>query len=384
MPWQETCVMNLKISLISDWLSGKFTKVMLSQKYMISRPTVDKWLGRYHASGPAGLYDQSKKPKHSPNATPEWMQTRIVEVRQRYSHWGPKKIKDYLALKEPAHQWPADSTVGDILKRHNLVKPRKQKKRVSVYPGHLTPSEYPCQVWNVDFKGDAKLGNGQRCYPLTLSDDFSRYLLCCQGQTSTAQQPVRQCFEVAFREFGLPEVIKSDNGVPFASRAIGGLSQLSMWFVQLGIVPERIDKGKPTQNARHERLHKTLKEGSMSPPRYSMTAQQKAFDLFRYEYNELRSHEALERKTPAAVFRSSKVAYPGCFKLIEYDLDMVVRKVRQNGEIKWKGNLIYAGAILAGEAIGLKAINEGYWAIYYSFLHIGYLNEKNMRVESIQ
>ena len=285
---------------------------------------------------------------------------------------------------EPEHHWPADSTVGEILKRAGWVKPRRRVRRVSVYPEHLTQSENACHVWNIDFKGDVELGNGERCYPLTLSDDFSRYLLCCQGLESTARLPVKSLLEGAFREFGQPGVVKSDNGVPFAARTIGGLSQLSIWLVQHGIVPERIDKGKPTQNGRHERLHKTLKEAVMKPPRQSMKAQQKSFDKFRYEYNELRTHESLERQTPSKVFKVSKVDYCEVPPPIDYDVDKSVRKVLPSGEIKWKNHAIYIGQILAGEYIGLKETKTDKLEIYYSFLHIGHLNEKVMKVERIK
>lgn len=384
MPWNENCVMDLKVSLIADWLSGELTKMMLSQKYNMSRPTVDKWLHRYAASGIEGLHEHSRRPTHSPNATPEWMQTRLIEVKRTHRYWGPKKVNDYLVATEPETPWPADSTTGLILKRAGLVTPKKRRRCTSVYPEHLTPSERPSQVWNVDFKGEAKLGNGRRCYPLTLSDDFSRYLLCCQGLDSTAGAPVRTCFEQVFTDYGVPEVIKSDNGTPFASTAIGGLSALSKWFIQLGIVPERIDKGKPTQNGRHERLHRTLKAQAMSPPRFSMKTQQAAFDRFRYEYNEQRSHEALNRQAPGTVFQPSPVAYQATPPPIDYSLDRVVRKVRHNGEIKWKGRLIYVGQVLAKEPIGLKAVDNERWAIYYSFLPIGFLNEKTMKVEPIK
>jgi len=384
MPWRETCVMNEKIKLIEDWLSQRWNKTQLSIKYGISRPTFDKWLKRFKEKGYSGLETLSCRPNRSPNETPVWKQERIIEVKAQFKYWGPKKIKDYLMTTQPQHYWPSDSTVGEILKRGGWVKPRRRVSRVSVYPEHLTQSENACHVWNIDFKGDVKLGNGQRCYPLTLSDDFSRYLLCCQGLESTARLPVKALLEDAFREFGQPEVVKSDNGVPFAARTIGGLSQLSIWLIQHGIIPERIDKGKPTQNGRHERLHKTLKEAVMKPPRQSMKAQQRGFDKFRYEYNELRSHESLGRQAPSKVFKESKVKYSEQPPAINYDTDKVVRKVKPSGEISWKNKNIYLGQILAGECIGLAETENDRFEIYYSFLHIGYLNEAKMKVERIK
>lgn len=384
MPWRETCVMNEKVKFVEDWLSGRWNKTQLSIKYGISRPTVDKWLRRFKVNGYSGLTERSCRPNTSPNVTPAWKQEKIIEVKSQFRYWGPKKIKDYLQNKEPQHRWPADSTIGEILKRAGWVKARKRVNRVSVYPEHLTQSEGACHVWNIDFKGDVKLGDGHRCYPLTLSDDFSRYLLCCQGLESTARLPVKALLEAAFREYGQPEIIKSDNGVPFAARTIGGLSQLSIWLIQHGIIPERIDKGKPTQNGRHERLHKTLKEAVMKPPKQSMKAQQQEFDKFRYEYNELRSHESLERQTPSQVFAGSKVAYCDKPPAIGYDVDKSVRKVLPSGEIKWKNNAVYVGQVLAGEYIGLKEVENDRLEIYYSFLHIGYLNQEKMKVERIK
>lgn len=384
MPWRETYVMNEKVKFIEDWLSQRWNKTQLSIKYDISRPTVDKWINRFKKKGYLGLGELSCRPLTSPNETPIWKQELILATKARFTCWGPKKIKDYLVAHEPKIDWPADSTIGEILKRHGCVKPRKRSHRVSVYPEHLTCSERPSQVWNIDFKGDVELGNGERCYPLTISDDFSRYLLCCQGLSSTARLPVKQKLELLFREYGQPEVIKSDNGVPFAARTIGGLSQLSIWLIQHGIIPERIDKGKPTQNGRHERLHKTLKEAEMKPPKQSMKLQQRGFDKFLYEYNELRSHESLDRQTPAQNFQPSKVGFQENPRAINYDVDKAVRKVLPSGEIKWKNNAVYVGQILAGEYIGLKETETERLEIYYSFLHIGYLNKIKMKVERIK
>ena len=224
MPWRETYVMNEKVRFIEDWLSQRWNKTQLSIKYGISRPTVNKWISRFKEKGYLGLEELSCRPLKSPNETPIWKQERILATKARFTYWGPKKIKDYLVAHEPESDWPADSTIGEILKRHGCVKPRKRSRKVSVYPEHLTCSERPSQVWNIDFKGDVELGNGERCYPLTISDDFSRYLLCCQGLSSTARLPVKQKLEFLFREYGQPEVLKSDNGVPFAARTIGGLS----------------------------------------------------------------------------------------------------------------------------------------------------------------
>lgn len=384
MPWNETCTMDLKISLVGDWLSGNYTKSMLARKYHISRPTVDKWLNRYGESGATGLIDLSRRPHSHPNQTPDDIVQSILDMKQKFPSWGAKKINDRLHSLYPAKQWPADSTTGNILKRAGLVKQKRRRQRVADYPHYLTQPERPNHVWTVDFKGDRKLKSGVRCYPLTICDDYSRYLMECKALKSIASEPVEKCFEALFCKYGLPSVIKSDNGTPFASRAVGGLSRLSMWFISLGITPERIAKGRPTQNSRHERMHKTLQAEAMTPMGYSFSGQQKRFDAFKFEYNHLRSHEGLGRKTPSTIYTSSSTTYSGKPGILNYDLDMTVRSVKGNGEIKWKGHLVYIGSILAKEKVGLIQVDESLWEVYYGFMHIAHLNERTMRIERLK
>lgn len=384
MAWNETCVMDLKVSLVSDWLSGCYTKTMLANKYGISRPTVNKWLGRYDEDSAEGLYDQSRRPHSCPHQTPDEVIEELIKLKQGFPYWGPKKINDLLKLQKPWLKCPADSTTGQILKKAGLVKAKKRSRKISVYPSKLTKSERSCEVWNIDFKGQAKLGNGHWCYPLTITDDFSRFLLCLEAQKSTKAKPVKENLERLFTDYGLPNVIKSDNGTPFASRAVGGLSNLSIWLIKLGITPERIEKGKPTQNGRHERMHRTLKMEAMKPMKYSFLAQQQAFNRFKEEYNCLRSHEGLDRKRPVESFKKSNREYKPKQLEVNYDLDMEIRSVRCNGEIKWKGNLLYCGEILAKEKVGLKEVHDGVYEIYFSFMHIGYLNERYMQINRIK
>ncbi|MEI8611764.1 DDE-type integrase/transposase/recombinase [Enterovibrio norvegicus] len=384
MPWKETCKADKKVSLVGDWLSGNYTKTMLSRRYGVSRPTVDKWLNRYIDLGVDGLVERSRRPLTCSHQTDPKVIEAILNVKQEHVHWGPKKINDRLASLYPEQRWPADSTTGAILKNAGLVKPRKHKPRVSPYPHPLTSSTYSCDVWNIDFKGDKALGNGKRCYPLTVTDDFSRYLLACEGLESTALASTQVVLEKLFEEHGLPNVIKSDNGTPFASRSIGGLSRLSIWLIKLGIVPERIDKGCPTQNARHERMHRVLKAETMSPMSHSFKAQQKRFDEFRFNYNELRSHEGLNRKTPKSVYRQSPVRYSDRELRIFYADDTEIRSVKHSGEIKWKGKYVYVGQLLACEKIALKRCGEKRWELYFGFFLLGYLNEDKMVVERIK
>lgn len=383
MPWQETCVMTLKEELIYLWLDG-VSKTELARAFDISRPTVDKWLKRYHEYGLSGLQERSRRPNHSPAAISDDIKYKLIALKCKHSQFGPKKIVDRFKMVYPHLACPADSTVGEILLAVGLVKPRRNAHKTPYYPDHLTQSEYPSEVWNADFKGDVRLKDKKRCYPLTISDDYSRYLLCCHALSSTCYSGVQPQFERLFKIHGLPDAIKTDNGVPFSSTAIGGLSRLSKWFIQLGIRPERIEKGKPTQNGRHERMHKSLKAHAMTPPEPSMYTQQVAFERFRQEYNHERSHESLDRKTPGQVFRRSIRDYSKRIKPIEYDSKMTIRQVRHNGEIRFKGEFCYVSGVLAKEPVGLIETETGYWEIYYSFQKIAIFNEKRMKVEPLK
>lgn len=380
MPWKETCVMNQRIQFISDWLSEAYTVTDLCQYYAISRPTAYKWIDRYAMAGAEGLSDRSRRPWQHPRAVPETLRERIIEVKLTHQHWGPKKVLDYLRRRQPEQTWPVDSTAGEILKRAGLVRPRRRRRRVGADPAPFHACHQPNQVWSADFKGEFRLGNGQWCYPLTITDNCSRYLLACRGLRGTATVGVRPWFEWVFREYGLPEAMRTDNGPPFASLALGGLSQLAKWWIQLGIKPERIQPGQPSQNGRHERMHRSLKEATAHPPAATPTAQQRRFDGFQQEYNEERSHEALHRQTPAQCYVPAPRAYPARIPPVEYDSGVVVRQVRHNGEIKWRGARIYIAEVLAKEAIALRPVADGQWRIYYSFYPLGVLDETQHKI----
>lgn len=378
MSWKETSVMDQKIQLIADWLSGEYRKSQLCQIYGISRPTADKWIGRYHEVGLQGLEERERAPHHHPNQTAEKLRTLIVQAKLRHQLWGPKKLVDWLRQQHPELKWPADSTAGEILKRAGLVEARKRRRRVAPYSEPFGECCAPNQSWSADFKGDFLLGNGCRCYPLTISDNFSRYLLFCRALERPRHEEVQHWFEWVFREAGLPEVIRTDNGAPFASLALGGISQLSKWWIKLGIKPERIQPGKPAQNGRHERMHRTLKQ-SVAPQR-DIKEQQQQYDLFLEEYNWERSHEALARKTPGSVHCFSARSYPAKLPEVEYESGITVRQVRHKGEIKWRGELIYVSEVLAKEPVGLKPIDNNKWELRYSFQLLGVLDERNKNI----
>ena len=374
MPWEQTSAMDQRVKFIADCLSDRYSKSELCRAYGISRPTAYKWINRYHESKAEGFKELSRAPHHHPNQTCEEVREMIVQTKLYRQSWGPKKVLDYLRENGPQLHWPADSTAGEILKRAGLVKRRLKRPHVTAYSEPFGSCQAPNHIWSADFRGDFALGNHRRCYPLTLSDNFSRYLLLCRALEHPSYAAVRPWFEWAFREYGLPGAIRTDNGAPFASLAIGGVSELSKWWIQLGIRPERIKPGKPSQNGRHERMHRTLKREVAPQPTHQR--QQHHFDLFQQQYNSERHHESLERKTPASVYYPSARVYPEKILPIEYDSKTVVRHVRHNGEIKWRSELIYISQVLAHEPLGLKQIEEQKWEVRYSFHLLGILDER--------
>lgn len=382
MPWKETCVMNQRLQFISDWLSGAYTVTSLCEYYEISRPAAYKWLRRYEALGLDGLKEQSRRPHQHPGAIAGDLKQSIIQEKLRHQSWGPKKVMDYLRRTQPAAPWPADSTAGEILKRAGLVKQRRRRRRVGADPQPFQHCDRANRVWSADFKGEFRLGNQHWCYPLTVTDNFSRYLLACRGLPGTGYAEVRPWWEWVFREYGLPEAIRTDNGPPFASRALGGISQLAKWWIQLGIKPERIRPGTPSQNGRHERMHRSLKAATAVPPGQTMALQQQRFDVFVREYNEDRSHEALQRRTPAQLYTPASQTYPEKRKPVSYDTDTVVRRVRHNGEIKWRGQLFYVSQVLVRENVGLLSVEEGRWQVYYGFYPLGILDERSGKIAS--
>jgi transposase InsO family protein len=382
MPWKETCAMDQRIQFIGDWLSGRYTKSELCEFYNISRPTGDKWIDRYKRFGIDGLKEGSRAAKRHPNAVAQDLCARIMHYKLRHPKWGPKKVMDGLRREAPEVAWPADSTAGEILKRAGLVSARRHRRRVPPHGVPLAHCEGANAVWSADFKGDFALGDGQRCYPLTITDNFSRYLLQCRGLVHPTHEATQPWFEWVFREYGLPAAIRTDNGAPFASRAAGGLSRLSAWWVRLGIRPERTEPGRPDQNGRHERMHRTLKEAVVVPPAATLADQQGRFNAFVAEYNAERSHEALDRRTPAECYAASPRPYPVKLAPVEYDGAATVRRVRHNGEIKWKGRLVYVTEVLVGEPVGLFPLDEEAWEVRYSFHPLGVFNERTLDIRS--
>lgn len=294
MPWKTSSVVEERARFVWEWERNEHTMTELCEIYEISRETGYYWLRRYKQGGLEALKDLSRAPARHPNQTPEKIVAAVLELRREHMTWGPRKLRWVLEQRRPSTPWPAASTIGTLLLREGLVVARKKRRRVPPYTRPFAAADRPNRVWCGDFKGWFRTRDGARIDPLTISDAHSRYLLRCQQVEKTNEEQVRAIFESAFREWGMPEAIRSDNGTPFASRAIAGLSRLAVWWMKLGIVPERIRAGHPEQNGRHERMHGTLKRETASPPAANRRAQQTAFDRFRREYNEERPHEALQ------------------------------------------------------------------------------------------
>jgi transposase InsO family protein len=378
MPWKETCTMDEREAFIDGWLSREFAMTELCTRFGVSRPTGYKWLERFVEQGRAGLADRSRATHTHPNATPREREAAVLLLKRQHPSWGPITLRQTLQRDCPEQSWPAASTIGELLKRHGLVHARRRRRQHT--PPHTQPFlevKAANDVWSADYKGQFRMGNGRLCYPLTITDNYSRYLLSCKGLYGPFGQATRACFERIFREYGLPRAIRTDNGTPFAGVALGGLSRVSIWLLKLTVLPERIAPGKPQQNGRHERMHRTLKAATANPPKVNMSAQQRAFNAFRHEYNELRPHRSLgEGRRPSDLFTASARSYPARLPEVEYSNEFTVRKVKENGSIRWNGDYIYVAKILAGEHVGLKPLGHDRWELYFAQLHLAVFDER--------
>lgn len=382
MPWLESCALDQRLGFVSACLGGEAAMTEVCEAYGISRKTGYKWLERYRTEGPSGLADRSHAPLAHGRATDVALAEAIVLLKLARPSWGPRKIVARLGLDHPSLTWPSASTAGEILKRAGLVAPRHRRRHAAPTLGGLTTPERPNHVWAADHKGWVRLGDGRRCEPLTITDSFSRYLVTLTAGGNTREEEARPRFEQAFAEFGLPWVIRSDNGPPFASTGVTGLTALSVWWAKLGVRHERIAPGKPQQNGRHERFHRTLLE-AMQPPAANQAAQARRFDAFRQDYNHLRPHEALGQLPPAALYQPSSRKLPDRLPLPDYPPEAAVRQVRSNGEIKWRGDLIYISSALAGEPVAIEETHQGDWRLRFYDLPIGLIDRKTNRLRRL-
>jgi len=370
--------MDEKLRFVFSYERDEESMKALCARFGISRETGYFWLRRYRQSGADGLVELNRAPERHPNQTPAWIEAAVLGLRQAHMTWGPRKLKRILERDQPGRRWPATSTMGEMVKRAGLVAARRKRRRTEPYTEPLAHAVESNRVWCGDFKGWFRTGDGSRVDPLTISDALSRYLLRSQAVEKTDTERVRAIFEAAFREYGLPWAIRTDNGAPFASSAVGALSRLAVWWIKLGIVPERIEAGHPEQNGRHERMHRTLKLDLRLAEDWR--GQQRELDRFRHDYNHVRPQEALGMQTPASVYEPSPREYPERLPEVEYPDAMLVRTVKSHGHFRWKKHDIFLSEVLWGEPVGLLPVDDGIYTVYFARVPLALFDETRMRV----
>jgi putative transposase len=374
VPWRTTDLVRIRDEFVQQALSGRYPVTVLCNAYGISEKTGHKWLNRFREEGRPGLSDRSHAPHEAPHKISGTVRREILLLREKHPFWGPRKLRVILARRSPDISWPAASTIGELLRREGCVRPSKRSRGRIGLPidSTLTVAVAPNDVWTTDFKGEFRLLTGPYCFPLTTQDSSSRHSIGITALSSTATVPVQIVFTRQFEEFGLPLVIRSDNGVPFASpQAIGRLSKLSVWWIRLGIRPERIEPAHPQQNGQHERMHKTLKAEATRPPSSTFTEQQLRFDRFRREYNDERPHESLNQETPASRYTPSPRAFPSRLPDQEYPPHFEVRTVTESGAINFRARRFQLSTTLTTQEIGLEETDEDLWTVSFGPLLLG-------------
>jgi transposase InsO family protein len=377
MPWLETVPMQQREQFVAAYQHGGYSMTELCARYGISRKTGYKWLARFAAGGRRGLADQSRAPRTCPHRVSAEVERRLCAARRAHPFWGPAKLLAWLARHHPEIAWPAPSTAGDVLVRHGLVRSRPRRRSQS-HPGSVPPvTTAPNDLWTADFKGQFRTQDRVWCYPLTLADQHTRFLLTCRGLASTHGAGVRPWFERAFRTYGLPVAIRTDNGAPFASTGLHGLSTLNVWWMRLGIAHQRIEPGCPQQNGAHERMHRTLKRETARPPRANARQQQRAFDAFRGEYNTDRPHAYHGGATPASHYAPSPRPYPARLPAQEYPGHFLVKRISSGGIFRFHDRLLFLSHALTTHHIGLEETDDGIWSIFFNTVLLAKLDERD-------
>jgi putative transposase len=378
----ETNAKEQRRSFVLDYESGQWSMSELCQRYRVSRPTGYKWLDRYADEGDAGLEEVSRAPQTCPHHTPASIERRILALRTEYG-WGAKKLLQVLERRHPSVTWPARSTVNAILDRHGQLRRNRRRKKWA-HPGSAPiETDMPNQVWPADFKGQFKTRDGKYCYPLTVTDHYSRKLLVCQGLPSVRTQGVKPVFRRLFREVGLPQAIRTDNGAPFASTGIHGLCALNVWWMKLGIVHQRIRPSSPQENGQHERMHKDLKREAARPPAANLAAQQRKLERFRRRYNEERPHDGIHGALPEERWQPSPRAYPERLQGPQYPNHLEVRRVSTAGTFRLKAKQPFLSNALADEYIGLEEVGDGLWNILYYETLLGRIDERSRKITGV-
>lgn len=368
---------------VGEYVTGLWTMTELCEQFAISRKTGYKWLGRYDTGGRPALADQSRRPQSHPAATSDRVVQRLLETRTRFPRWSMGKVVTWLKRQYPRTAWPCRTTAYDLMQRAGVARAPKRPGPTGSRPGvpgrALTEPTAPNSVWTTDFKGKFLLGNAAYCHPFTLRDGFSRFVLRCDGVPAESYPCTRPLFERAFGEFGLPECIRSDNGTPFASTGLAGLSRLSVWWMQLGIRVERIDPGCPEQNGSHEQFHRVLKRDTTRPPGPTAPAQQRRFDAFRHEYNDERPHDALGGASPSAIYTRSPRRVPRRLPAVEYPGFWEVRGADSSGVITFHGRPLNVTRALAHQDLGLEEIDDAVWRVWFLTTPLGHFDERRWR-----
>jgi transposase InsO family protein len=409
MPWKESLVPDERLRFVLACLDEEDSMAALCRRFGISRPVGYKWLARYKECGPAGLAELSRAPHAHPNQVAADVERRVLAMRADHPTWGPRKLLAALARRAGREgedvDWPAASTVGQMLRRAGLVVPgRRRRDRGSwaapaVLDADAGTGAGPNRLWNADFKGWFRTLDGRRCDPLTVSDAHSRYLLRCHAVPDLGYRSARGQFEAAFRQYGLPDAIRTDNGPPFATIGPLGLSRLAVWWILLGIAHVRIDPGQPQQNGSHERMHGTLKRQTASPPARTLRAQQARFDAFVAEYNQDRPHEGLPAMaTPASLYAPSARGYPERLAEVQYPDGYQRRRVEETGKFTWHDRKVFVSKALQGQTLGLSRLplpSEGaqdeeqeargstrgrYWLVRFARVELGVFDAKRRRL----
>jgi len=370
--------MDQRVAFIADWLRAEWRMSELAERYQISRKTAYKWVDRYEADPTQGLADRSRAPTTHGRAMSDEVRAAVLALRRAHPHWGPKKLRAILTTREPGGAWPAASTMGELLRRKGLSQPRRRGRYVIPLTQPLAAATAPNDVWTTDFKGWFRTADHQRCDPLTVADACSRFVLCCRI-VPPSERGVRPWFERTFRAYGLPRALRSDNGSPFATTGAARLSHLAVWWLKLGIQLDRIDPGHPEQNGRHERFHLTLKQETAMPPAATARQQQRRFDRMRHEFNTERPHEALGQQPPARVYEASPRPYPDRLEEPWYDATHQVRRVKETGQIRWQGDLIFVSEAVRGELIGLAETERGDWTARFMHVELGRIDRQTRR-----
>jgi transposase InsO family protein len=384
VPWRVSDPVSERLAFVRRWLDGERV-VDLCHEFGISRKTAYKMRARFEQLGPRGLFDLTRARKTQGLRTPAEVERAVLLVREKHPTWGPKKICAWLLAREPVFKVPCAATIGEILTRHQVVRRRMRRKTFMPYGAPLREAVHPNDVWCADFKGQFKLGHGRYCYPLTITDRFSRYVIKCEALENTRMEPAITVFDQAFAEYGLPTVIRTDNGAPFAGRGLWALTRLSVRWLRLGIWPERIAPSHPEQNGQHERMHLVLKQETTRPAGANFLQQQERFDRFVRIYNDERPHEALGQRPPTTLYEHSPRQMPKKLPDPEYPMHDATLRIHPSGDL-WLSRRDYfrVSSVLAHELVGVREIDDGRWVVSFMHLDLGHYDCRTRVFEPIK